>query len=175
MVHGDGDTKRLSVFDPGTLRRKKVVKLKFRKAFRGASKKKARKIKGVTGIAYDEEHDRFIASVKSTFDYVILSPEFKAVKYIRTRKLSKKLQKQGMDIAGGRIIRIINKYKKKNIKSYLYVYKMSGKLVKRVRLRTGSEVESTYFLNGNMYASTYIEKKHGKKMKRWSHILKIRV
>ena len=174
VVHGDGDTKRISVFDPSTLKRRKVVKLRFNKAFRGAGRKTARKLKGVTGIAYDEKHDRFIASIKSTFHYVVLTPKFKPVKLIRTGTRSKKLQKQGMDIVGGHIMRVMNKYTKKSIRNYIYLYNMRGKLVRRIKIKTTSEVESTYFLGGRLYAPTYIEKGKGKKFRNWSHLLILR-
>ena len=173
VVHGDGDTKRLSIFDPDTLKRTRIVKLKFSKAFKGASAKTARKLKGLTGIAYDEKHDRFIGSLKSTFHYVILNPKFKPVKLIRTATKNDKLQKQGMDITGKYILRIMNIYKKKTIQNFFYVYNMKGRLVKRIPIRTTSEIESSYFLNGNLYAATYIEKGKGRKFRNWSYILKL--
>ena len=173
IVHGDGDTKRISIFSPVTLKRKKVVRLSFNKAFSGISRGKALKIKGVTGIAYDEKRDRFIASVKSTFDYVILSAGFKPVRYIRT-KTNGDLQKQGMYVYGDHILRVMNKYTKKGIKNYIYIYKMRGSYVKRVNIRTKSEVESLYFLKERMYFSTYVEQRIGKKVRRYSYILKCR-
>ena len=175
IVHGDGDTKRLSIMNPKTLKRKKVVKLSFSRAFKGASRKTARRIKGVTGIAYDDKNDQFICSVKSTFHYVALNKKFKPVRYIRT-KTRGNLQKQGMLIVDGRILRVMNRYKgKKVVGNYIYSYSRKGTLKKRIRIVTGSEVESIYIYGKNMYASTYIEKrKKGKIIKRYSHILKLR-
>ena len=55
-MHGDGDTKRISVFDPSTLKRKKVIRLNFNRTIKGISRKKAGRIKGVTGIADDGKY-----------------------------------------------------------------------------------------------------------------------
>ena len=173
VVHGDGDEKRISIFDPSTLRRKKVKKLSFSKAFKGISKGKAKKIKGVTGIAYDKKHDRFIASVKSKFDYVILNSKFKPVRYIKV-KTKGDLQKQGMDIYGKYILRVINKYTKTSIRNYIYIYNTRGRYMKRVRIRTNSEVESLYFLKKKLYFSTYVEEILPTKVRRYSYILKSR-
>lgn len=172
VVHGDGDTKRISVFDPKTLKRTKVVKLKFKKAFRGASAKTARKIKGVTGIAYDRKEDQFVCSVKSTFHYVVLDRKFRPVKYVRTKTRGSKLQKQGMDIYGRYILRVMNVYKGKRIISYIYIYKMSGKYVKRIRIRTKEEAEAVYILNDRLYIPAYNEKGSGKKFRNWSYLLR---
>lgn len=175
IVHGDGDTKRLSIMNPKTLKRKKVVSLRFSRAFKGAGKKTARRIKGVTGIAYDDKNDQFICSVKSTFHYVVLNKKFKPVKFIRT-KTRGKLQKQGMLIVDGRILRVMNRYKgKRVVGNYIYSYSRKGTLKKRIRIATGSEVESIYIHGKKMYASTYVEKwKKGKKIKMYSYILKLR-
>ena len=173
IVHGDGDTKRISVFDPSTLKRKKVIRLNFNRSIKGISRKKAGRIKGVTGIAYDGKHDRFIASVKSTFDYIVLTPKFKPLRYVHT-KTKGDLQKQGMEISGKYILRIMNKYTKKSIQNYIYIYSMRGKYIKRVPITTNSEVESLYFLNDRLYASTYVERRLKKRVRRYSYILKCR-
>ena len=173
VVHGDGDEKRLSVFDPKTLKRRKVVTVRFSKAFKGASKNIAKKIKGMTGIVYDAKKDQFIVSLKGTFDYAVLDKSFKPVRMIRT-KTKGDLQKQGMELAGRNILRVMNIYTKKGIKNYIYIYDMHGKYVRRVKIRTKSEVEDMYFLNGRIYMPTYVEKRSGKKVKGWSYLLKSR-
>ena len=142
VVHGDGDTKRISVFDPKT------------------------------GIAYDRKEDQFVCSVKSTFHYVVLDRKFRPVKYVRTKTRGSKLQKQGMDIYGRYILRVMNVYKGKRIISYIYIYKMSGKYVKRIRIRTKEEAEAVYILNDRLYIPAYNEKGSGKKFRNWSYLLR---
>ena len=172
VVHGDGDTKRLSVFDPKTLKKKRTFKLSLRSSFKGASTSAARSLKGVTGIAYDRKKDRFICSVKDTFHYVILSAKFKPIKMVRTKTNSSRLQKQGMEIYGRYILRVMNIYKGKSIVSYIYIYRMNGKFVKRVKIKTGSEPEAVYILNDRLYIPTYVEKVTSRSFRNWSYILK---
>ena len=174
VVHGDGDTMRLSVFDPGTLKRKSVIKLKMPKKLKGAAANYRSKFKGITGIAYDEKRDEFIASVKSTFHYIVLSAKFKPKRMIRV-KTKGDWVKQGMLIVDDKIIRAMNLVTKKTgIKNYLFIYNRKGKFLKRIRVKNNGELESIYLVNGKLYGDVYFEKGKGKKLKQTDRIVKMK-
>ena len=172
VVHGDGDTMRVSVFDPETLKRKSVVKLKMPRKLPGANAAFIKKFKGITGIAYDEARDEFIASVKSTFHYIVLSPKLKPKRLIKVKTKGNWI-KQGMLIADGKIIRVMNRFKKNAIKNYLFIYDRKGKYIKRIRIKNPGELESVYFANSGLYGAVYFEKGKGKRFKQADRIVKI--
>ncbi len=155
IIHGDGDLKGISVFNPKTLKRTKIVEIEIPSKLKGASKKYTASIKGVTGIGYDRKNNRYIASIKGGDDYMTLSPDFVPTSVIQTDSNGTEFVRQGMDVKEGFILRAFSPGSSQYNYNKVVIYDPEGKYVKRVKLGGGYEIESIFFNGKKMYASTY--------------------
>ena len=182
VVHYEPHPMRLSVIDPDTLKVTKVKNLKTpTDRVPGASTSFSKSIKGVTGIGYDSQNDEYIVSIMGTRHYMALdASNFKILRVIKVPDLPPYVR-QGMTVKDGFIIRAHSGYNKKYNQNILYVYDSAGNFIKTAKLGTGYEIESIFFDDTKMYASTYrsyLKKKtkkvkvKGKKVKKTYYVLR---
>ena len=182
VVHYEPHPMRLSVIDPDTLKVTKVKNLKTpTDRVSGASTSFSKSIKGVTGIGYDSQNDEYIVSIMGTRHYMALdASNFKILRVIKVPDLPPYVR-QGMTVKDGFIIRAHSGYNKKYNQNILYVYDSAGNFIKTAKLGTGYEIESIFFDDTKMYASTYrsyLKKKtkavkvKGKKVKKAYYVLR---
>lgn len=155
VVHYGSHVRRISCVDPKTLKIISYTDIETpKKRLPGASTAFSKSISGVTGIAYDESRDEFIASIKGARHYLVLNSDFEPQSVIKVPK-NDPYVKQGMTVIDGYIIRAFSAYNKTYNQNILYVYDYNGNFVKTVKLGSGYEIESLYFSGDKLYASTY--------------------
>ncbi len=138
--------KRLSVIDPRTL------KLKYHKTI----KTKWRNFRGVGAIAYNEKHNCYICYTRKYHDLVLLNEKLKPYKRIR-KNAGKNMIYQGLDSLGDRIY-LCQSFKGRRNYNLITVYNMKGRVVSKVKLRTGKpkkELETIFHDGTRFYAGFY--------------------
>ena len=101
-----------------------------------------------------------------------LNQKFKYVDHAKfTKPFDQKEDSQGMVQAGETIWRAYSRLQSKT-KNYICKFKKNGKLISKARLNTKGELESVFFINGQLYATIYRKKKIDGKKRYMAYICK---
>lgn len=153
VAHGPKQYKKVSIVDPTKLTVTKCVTLRLSAKTPGASKKYARKFKGVTSLTYNAEKKTYVGRVRGYNHLVMYNSNLKPVKYIRLKYGTKQLY-QSIDSFDNYILvaQSPNKYGKYN---QILVYDWNGNYQSTVKLSKRYELETVFHSNGQLYAGYY--------------------
>jgi len=150
---------RLTVINAGTLKVKKQVYVKFPSGAEGYTKKNASL--GYAAIAYNKKLDKYVATLRKTRDFVLISPDkFRVTKVIKSSKFIDKLL-QAMD-ADEEYIYVVYSSKTSKANNTIAVYDWTGKYIKSIKTKVPYEGESIYHIQKGkkeiFYMATYRSK-----------------
>lgn len=155
VCHGDGALKRLTLINAKDLSFVKHINVNIPNAvLPGAKKSYVAAIKGFTGIGYDIANDQYVVSLKGCRHYMTLNNKFVPTRVIKVPKVGKYLP-QGLDVKNGYILRSMSFSSSPYNHNIVYIFDLMGNFIKTLKLGTGYEIESIYFVNNRMYGATY--------------------
>lgn len=152
-VHSTNNGKQITIINPTTL---KIIRHEFitlDEPVPGMSEKRRSNFKGVGAMAYNEQHDQYVARVKSTNDLLFMDSDFNAVRYVSIDKPVKQTF-QGMDTIGDYVL-VGQSFKSSSDYNLLCVYDWEGNLVSRINIKKGYELECLFHTDDKFYAGFY--------------------
>lgn len=150
-VHYTGKPKAVTIISRKTLKPLKTVRVRLKKSIYGASKKRLKKIKSFTGIAYDAASGHYIMGMEGSLNYLELSSGFEPRRFIQSNGEKNRIN-QGIECTGKYILRVQTKY---GGYDSIEVRDMDGHYLTRINLTRSFEVENIYMAGSRLRGGTY--------------------
>ncbi len=152
-VHSTENGRKVSIINPETLKIKSTKIININKPLPGMSESRRTSFKGIGAIAYNEEHQQYVARIKTLNDLLFLDSNLNPVRYARLTKEDKQTF-QGMDTAGDYVL-VGQSFKKSSDYNLISVYDWNGNYVSKVNIKKGYELECLFHSESNYYAGFY--------------------
>ena len=169
-TNSDRYIKYFTLINPGSMKKSRMKQAVIPKEICGISKARIKnKIIGFTAISYNPVKKKYVARIKNSRNFVVLSKSFVVERYISVSKRLWQL-KQSMICTNDLIIDL----QSANGGRYniLVLYDWAGNYISTVRMDKKYEAEDIFEYNGNLYGQVYHSymKKH--KFKRCNYLFR---
>lgn len=152
-VHYTGTPWAISIISPKTLKIKKTINVPLDEAIYGATAARLKKVKSITGIAYNPVSRHYILGIEGSLNYLETTNKFKPVRFIESEGVKDRIN-QGIECTGEYILRVQTLGSGRDS---VEVRDLDGKFVTRMNIYNGYEAESIYRakkkLRGGIYAN----------------------
>lgn len=130
--------KRVVFIDPNSLTAVGQKDIKLPKKSKMIPKKVARRYKGFTAIAYNEQYDCYVGRLRGDDNVIIMDGELRPQRYVKLSGKQKSLLNQGMESVGGYIYDV-RSFKGKKKYNLVTIHTMSGAYVGRMAFDYGQD------------------------------------
>ncbi len=151
-VHCTQHMLRLSIIKPGKLTVESTVDVQIPTKIEGATKKQTAAITKISGIAYMEATNQYVA-ITGTHNFLILDENFNPLLFIKTQTKIAQLY-QGITCDENYIYLAQATYNNSQSNQVL-IYDYNGVLLRVLKIPSCYEIESLYFVGTKLYASVY--------------------
>ncbi len=152
-VHSTNNGKQITLINPSTLKIIRHEYIALDEPVPGMSEKRRSNFKGIGAMAYNAQHDQYVARVKNTNDLLFMDSNFNALRYVSIDKPVKQTF-QGMDTAGDYVL-VGQSFKSSSDYNLFSVYDWDGNLISRVNIKKGYELECLFHTDDKFYAGFY--------------------
>lgn len=152
-VHNSLNGKMVSFIDPTTLKVIGTKTIELDESLPGLTESRRAAFAGIGALAYNSEHNQYVARIKNLADLLILDENLNPVRYVRLTKKDSQTY-QGMDTVGDYVL-VGQSYKGSNPYNIISVYDLDGNYISKITVKKGTELENVFHNGSTFYAGFY--------------------